>query len=77
MKSRVEFKVAVNLPEGMTVADMCAYIRDAVSSWGGQYEPNVDPRFGMHRNRVTVVKMAKKRIKKAPEGKNILTGVIA
>jgi hypothetical protein len=36
---RETYTVTLNRDPRMTVADMKDYIRDALGSWGGQYEP--------------------------------------
>lgn len=56
------FIVRVPIVEGVSNTRMRDYIRDAVSSWSGQFDPNDDPLFDAFRcqNPVTV-----KRLKKA------------
>ncbi len=38
-KKPVAFVVLLDQPEDVTIADMKAYIRDAVGTWCGQFEP--------------------------------------
>lgn len=54
---RLKFKVELLVPSGMDSSDMKEYILDAVKYWGNQYEPNVDPRFAMYKNKVKVSKI--------------------
>jgi hypothetical protein len=42
---REEYTVKLRRPEGVSIARMQEYIRDAVLNWGGQFEPGVDPLF--------------------------------
>jgi hypothetical protein len=38
-RKRVEFVVSIEQPEGASVADLKAYVKDAVGSWCGQFRP--------------------------------------
>lgn len=42
------YEVTVTRPEGVSVAEMKEYIRDAVHSWGSQFRPD-SPLFYKHR----------------------------
>ncbi len=62
---RKSFRVSLNIPDGLSIADTKEYIQDAVTSWGGQYEPpnqdnegQGDPRFHMRSAKVTVAPIA-------------------
>ena len=61
---RIHMVLSIDMPEGVNATETMAYVRDAVRSWSGQFEPPNgyieediespgDPRFGMGRD-VTV-----------------------
>lgn len=54
-----EFKVRIKIPEGMGISDMKEHILDAVSCWGKQFEPVVDPRFDISERDVKVTRLTK------------------
>ena len=41
-----KYTITVLRPTNMSVEEMKTHIRDAVSGWGGQYDPS-DPRFNV------------------------------
>ena len=54
MPKRTTFKVSLLLPKEVSVARMTGYILDAVSSWGGQFDPHEDPLFSLEGRRLRV-----------------------
>lgn len=51
---RRKFTVSLEMPEGMTLADMAAYIEDAVASYRGCKDPE-EPVYGLDPDSVRVV----------------------
>ena len=70
---RKDFKINIEIPTGMTVADMKEFIHDAVSSWGKQYQPLVDPRFDIGDSKITVTQMIKREKKNVQHNSTRLT----
>ena len=65
---RAYFVVGVDLPDGMSKADMRKYIIESVGSMSGIYEPD-DPRFNIKSKSISAKHLANKT------AKNILNGV--
>ncbi len=67
---RTKFVVSVEIPEGASVAEMQAYIDDAVAGWAGSLNPHDDPLFDLDRSKVKVTKLRKSptaKIKPTPQ----------
>lgn len=52
---RRSFRVTVTIPDGVSVAEMRAYIREAVQTWCGSFDPENDPLFDLDYDSVKVV----------------------
>lgn len=52
---RRSFRVTVVIPEGVSVAEMREYIREAVRMWCKSFDPENDPLFDLDYNSVRVV----------------------
>lgn len=59
--SRVYFKVALDLPEDVSISDMKEYIEDSVQSNVGCKDPSCDPLFYLDRKTVKVTRILKRK----------------
>lgn len=59
--NRVYFKVAVDLPEDVSLKDMREYIEDSVQSNVGCKDPSCDPLYYLDRKTVKVTRIVKRK----------------
>ena len=56
-----EFRVTLDVPEGVTIGEMTAYIEDAVKSMCGLQDPRVAPIAKLDRDSVVVCRQYKRK----------------